>query len=204
MTRTVHGTEVQRESSRRWTGSAIRLVLLAVMAAGITMPSPSAAQERAEASATSFHELPLRLSLGDRITVTDNAGRALQGSLVDLSPSALSVLADGVQYELQETDVASIRQRRPDSVKNGAWTGFFVGVAVAAASLNDTEAGHYPGIVLAVAGLYGGAGAGIGALLDLSRTGSHVVYKTRGSARSVSVAPLLSRDRQGVAVSLGF
>lgn len=204
MTRTAYGTEVQWKSSRQRTGSAIRLVLLAVMAAGITMPSPSAAQERAEASATSFRELPLRLSLGDRITVTDNTGRSLQGSLVDLSPSALSVLADGVQYELQETDVTSIRQRRPDSVKNGAWAGFFVGVAVAAASLKNTEAGHYPGIVLAAAGLYGGAGAGIGALVDLSRTGSQVVYETRGSSRRVSFAPLLSRDRQGVAVSLGF
>ena len=39
-----------------------------------------------------------------------------------------------------------------------------------------------------------------------AHVGSRVVYDTRGSSRRVSVAPLtlISRDRTGVAVSLGF
>ena len=53
-------------------------------------------------------------------------------------------------------------------------------------------------------GFYGGLGAGIGVVVDSARVGSRVVYDTRGSSRRVSVAPLISRDRTGVAVSLGF
>ena len=101
----------------------MRLALVAVVAANITMPSLSAAQEPPEAPATAFHRLPLLLSLGDRITVTDDTGRALQGSLLDLSPSALSVMVDGTPYALQDTDVVAIRQQRRDSVKNGAARG---------------------------------------------------------------------------------
>ncbi len=62
----------------------------------------------------------------------------------------------------------------------------------------------HPTGVLAAIGVYGGLGAAIGAGVDSAQVDSRVVYDTRGSSRRVSVAPLISRDRKGVAVSLGF
>ena len=145
MLRTTHGTGSQRESS----GYTVRLAMVAAVAVTIAMPSLSAAQGPPETPAAAFDELPLLLNLGDRITVTDDTGRELQGELIDLSPSALSVLVDERhdlqetdsagktwcpngwrcsiahtrRYDLQETDIAGITQRHPDSLKDGALGG---------------------------------------------------------------------------------
>ena len=224
MLRTTHGTGSQRESS----GYTVRLAMVAAIAVTIAMPSLSAAQAPSETPTAAFHELPLLVSLGDRITVTDDTGRELQGELIDLSPSALSVLVDERhdlqetdsagktwcpdgwrciahrRYDLQETDIAEITQRHPDSLKEGALRGFVSGAALASVLILSDGLGFHPGHLLLGIGVYGGIGAVVGVVVDSARVGSRVVYDTRGSSRRVSVAPLISRDRQGVAVSLGF
>ena len=221
MLRTTHGTGSQRESS----GHTVRLAMVAAIAVTIAMPSLSAAQAPSETPTAAFHELPLLLSLGDRMTVTDDTGRELQGELIDLSPSALSVLVDErhdlqetdsagktrcpngwrciahTRYDLQETEITGITQRHPDSLKNGALVGFISHAAPIAVLC--LYAG-YPGAAIAAGLGWGGLGAALGASWDKARVGSRVVYDTRGSSRRVSVAPLISRDRTGVAVSLGF
>ena len=70
---------------------------------------------------------------GERIRVTDGAGRELQGRLIDLSPSTLSLRTAGVRHDLQEADVAVIRRRQRDGLGNGALVGFLSGAAVSAA-----------------------------------------------------------------------
>ena len=119
MMRKAQGTGSQRKSSECTEGSPVRLAVVAAVAVIIAMPTLSAAQEPPETPTAAFHELPLLVNLGDRITVTDDTGRELQGELIDLSPSALSVLADDTRYDLQETDITGVRQRRPGSRKNG-------------------------------------------------------------------------------------
>ena len=119
MMRKAQGTGSQRKSSECTEGSPVRLAVVAAVAVIIAMPTLSAVQEPPETPTAAFHELPLLVNLGDRITVTDDTGRELQGELIDLSPSALSVLADDTRYDLQETDITGIRQRRPGSRKNG-------------------------------------------------------------------------------------
>ena len=79
MMRTTHGTGSQRESSGCTGGAPVRLAMVAVVAVTIAMPSLSAAQAPPETPAAAFDELPLLLKLGDRITVTDDTGRELQG-----------------------------------------------------------------------------------------------------------------------------
>ncbi len=200
MLRTTHGTGSQRESS----GHTVRLAMVVAVAVTIAMPSLSAAQGPPDTPTATFRELPLLVSLGDRITVTDDTGRELQGELIDLSPSALSVLVDDTRYDFQETGITGIRQRRADSLKDGALRGFISGAAIMSVLLLSSGCSFHPAGVLAVIGAYGGLGAGIGAGVDSAHVGSRVVYDTRGSSRRVSVAPLISRDRTGVAVSLGF
>ena len=108
------------------------------------------------------------------------------------------------RYDLQETDIAEITQRHPDSLKEGALRGFVSGAALASVLILSDGLGFHPGHLLLGIGVYGGIGAVVGVVVDSARVGSRVVYDTRGSSRRVSVVPLLSRDRKGIAVSLGF
>ena len=201
---TAHGTGSQRESSGCTAGLPLRLAMVAAVAVIIVMPSQSAAQEPPETPPAVFQDLPLLVNLGDRIAVTDDTGRELQGDLVDISPSALSVLVAGTRYDLQEANITGIRQWRQDSVKNGALLGFLAGAGSVAALLEASDDYVYPVQWAFWLSVFGGAGAGIGALVDSLITDSNLIYSKKKSVRRVSVAPLLSRDRKGVTVSLGF
>ena len=180
------------------------LPMVAAVAVIIVTPSLSAAQEPPEAPTAVFQDLPLLVNPGDRVTVTDDTGRELQGELIDISPSALSVLVDDARHDLQEANITRIRQRRPDSLTNGTLIGLLSGALYGGVGfvVSKSEGDHLTALLFS--GFYGGIGAGIGALLDYKRVGSRVIYDTRNSSRRFSVAPLLARDRKGVAVSLGF
>ena len=156
-------------------------------------------------TATSFDRLWLLVNQGDRITVTDDAGQRLQGRIVDLSPSTLSLQVNGVRHDLNESDVSVIRQRQRDSLKNGAIIGS-VSAAVVATILmaDDCVWTCYPATAALITSIFGAAGAGIGVGVDALVEGSQVVYRARRSARRLSVAPLLSRNRRGLSVSLEF
>jgi hypothetical protein len=64
----------------------------------------------------------------------------------------------------------------------------------------------YPSDYFLVPGFYGGlgaaAGVGIGALLNAGHRSSDVLYDARRSTRTVSVAPILSPTRKGMAFSM--
>ena len=154
-------------------------------------------------TAASFEQLALLVDSGDRITVTDSAGHERTGRVVDLSPSALGLVIDGVRRDFREAQVHTISQRRPDSLKNGAWFGFAVGAAIGATAFMPRYdiTGGYAAMVL---GLYAAAGTGIGVGLDALVRSRQVIYRSTGTARRVTVAPLLAGDRRGLAVALGF
>ena len=180
---------------------ALALVLVIVLA--------TVAHAEAQ-TAASFDELPLVLRPGDRVTVTDNNGRNLTGRIIDLSPSTLSLEASGARLDLSAADVSFIRQRRPDPLRNGALIGLGVG-AIPAALLSwwgygiAQGEGGSPWIGVPFAGMSLGLAAGIGALVDALIQRSHVIYGPTGAAqRRLTVSPLLSGHRRGVAVSLGF
>ena len=169
------------------------LTLLLLM---VTSGAPAAAQ-----TAGSFEQLALLVESGDRITVTDSAGREQTGRIVDLSPSALALLIDGARRDFREVQVHSIRQWRQDSLKNGAWFGLAVGAALGATALNPRADIAAPALFL---GIMAAAGAGVGVGLDALVPSRQVIYQSAGTARRVTVAPLVARDRRGLAVSFGF
>ena len=142
MMRNAQGTGSQRESSGYTAGSPMWLPMVAAVAVIIVMPSLSAAQEPPETPTAVFEALPLLVNLGDRVSVTDDTGRELQGELIDITPSALSVLVDDTRHDLQEANITQIRQRRPDSVKNGALIGLLSGVLFVGINfaVSDSEA----------------------------------------------------------------
>lgn len=204
MMRNARGTEGQRESSGYTAGLPLWFPMVAAVAVIMAMPSWSAAQEPPEPPTAVFQDLPLLVNLGDRVTVTDDTGRELQGELIDISPSALSVLVDDMRHDLQEANITRIRQRRPDSLMNGTLIGLLSGALFTVVSAAAVEGEGGPLVVVAGAAITGGIGAGIGALVDYERVGSRVVYDARNSSRRVTVAPLLARHQKGVAVTLGF
>ena len=173
------------------TRRALTLLIL-IVAHGV----PAGAQ-----TAGSFEQLALLVESGDRITVTDSAGREQTGRIVDLSPSALALFIDGARHDFREVQVHSIRQWRQDSLKNGAWFGFAVGAALGATALNPRADIAAPALFL---GLLAAAGTGIGVGLDALVPSRQVIYQSAGTARRVTVAPLVARDRRGLAVSLSF
>lgn len=163
----------------------------------------------AQEIAGSFDQLRVLVKPGDKITVTDDAGREVTGSIAELSPSSLALVAGGQRRSLQATDINTIRQRRSDSLANGAKWGFGVGAGLGllaglamAEAYGESDAGA---MVVIGALVYGGIGAGIGVGVDAMNSANQVIYARRTtSAARVSLAPLVSHQRRGVFVSVGL
>lgn len=171
---------------------------LVLVAATVTTTASLAEAQTVE----SFDRLALLVNQRDHITVTDRAGRELQGRLIDLSPASLSLLTDDGLRDLEETEIAVVRRRQPDSLKNGALLGSISGAVVAGVLMSGE--GADPGVYALFMSLFGAAGAGIGIGLDAGYVRSQVIYTARRPTPRVAVSPLLSRHRRGVALSLGF
>ena len=175
---------------------------------GIAAVSLSAATvSAAEAQvAGSFEQLQSLVEPRDRVTVTDRTGQELTGSITSLSPASLTLLVEGSQrvfdeWVFDEADVSEIRQRRPDSLIDGAVYG--LGIGLGSMWLTLVKAGGSDGAV----GLLAGTsvfGAFLGVIIDAFIQGRRVVYRSGGSARRLTVSPLVARGRRGVTVSVGF
>ena len=84
----------------------------------------------AQEIAGTFDQLRVLVTQGDTITVTNDAGSDIAGTIADLSPSSLALLVDGRRHDLQASDINTIQQRRSDSLANGAKWGFGIGAAL--------------------------------------------------------------------------
>jgi hypothetical protein len=172
-----------------------RIVLVLAAAMATTSVSFAAAQ-----TVGSFEQLGLVVNRGDRLTVIDSAGQELRGKVVDLSPSALSLQIDGFRRYLEQHEVSVVHRRQRDSLRDGALLGFMSGAAIAASSMR----GAHPHASMAGMAVYGALGALVGIGFDALREDSQVVYRANRPARRLTVSPLLSRDRRGLALSVGF
>ena len=170
----------------------------------LVLAAATATAPLAGAQSLSFDRLALELNQGDRVTVTDSGGQKLQGRIVDLSPSILSLQAGALRRDLNRDDVSVVQRRERDSLTNGAVFGFASGVGVALILV--VGEGGYAAAPAAAPwyALFGAAGAGIGACLDSLHQGSRVIYRAAPSNRRLAVSPRLSRDGAVLSVSLGF
>ncbi|MFN8059502.1 MAG: hypothetical protein U0Q12_10070 [Vicinamibacterales bacterium] len=82
----------------------------------------------AQAPATSFESLVARLRVGQRIWVTDAAGREVRGRIERLSASGLVLRARGLET-FAAADVRRVRARARDSLRSGTLIGLGIGGA---------------------------------------------------------------------------
>lgn len=189
--------DTQRSSTVRMIGTLI------VVAVALCAPPAGLAQEPVK----SFDQLNTRLKVGDTVWVTDAQGREIQGKIQALAPDALTLKADAPRA-FTAADVRMIRERQPDSLKNGALIGLgaggALGILACAAIAGEGEAGGWCAMAI---GVYGGLGTVIGVGIDaLIPGGMREVYRAPGAAPGarLSVAPLIGRTSKGVAFSFAF
>ena len=175
------------------------LLLLCMGAAGV----------EAQTVASSFDELGVFVKPGDKISVVDVSGKRVNGRVGKLSRDALTLMTESGARHLLESDVALVRQRRDDSLWNGAVIGAAAGGGYFATLMiifhNYSDGGDVivPTMIAGGAMIVGmGAAAGVG--LDALIRRSHVIYRKNGSGTKVSVAPLFGSGRRGAAVSVRF
>jgi hypothetical protein len=161
----------------------------------------------AQEVASSFDQLTVLVKPGDEITVVDVSGRKTKGRLGKLSRDELILVNSAGPRRLGEVDVATISQRRDDSLTNGAIIGAVAGTAyfaTAAALLRDSDGGEVI-IPTAIAGgvLFAGIGAAAGVVIDALISRPHVIYQKPARSR-VSVSPVFGRGRRGAAVTVTF
>jgi hypothetical protein len=182
-------------SDRKWMSAALCLLVIGL-----------ASRAEAQGIATSFDQLRLLVRPGDTVSVTDTTGREVTGKIVALSSSSLALMIDRNKRELTEPDVTTIRQRRNDSLANGAKWGLGIGVGLPAVLLalsgtEDIDAGF---TVLMIAA-YGGMGAGIGVGVDALITSRQVIYERPSKpSATLTISPLLTGRRKGISVSMRF
>lgn len=170
----------------------------------LVLAATAATASLAEAQPVAFDRLALQLNQGDSVIVTHCDGGRLRGRIVDLSASTLALQIDGLRRDLDGSDISVIRHRERDSLENGAAIGFGSGVAISVSLFALFGGLDQAGIVFFYSSLFGAAGAGIGAGLDAMHQEPRVVYRAAPSNRRIAVSPVVSPERQGVSVSLGF
>lgn len=193
-----------RTDSRRWR------ILLHVALLATWLLAGATSHASAQVPARNFHELGVKVKAGDTVYITDDSGTQEQeAQVLELTPSLLAVSVGGVRRHLSESNVSRIRQRLPDSRKNGALIGFLVGAAgiTAGAVAMASPSGSCQGGCIAGSVAYGGGiGALVGLGIDSLVQGRKDIYVRADSrpSRGVEVRPLVSSGVRGLRVSLRF
>lgn len=168
-----------------------------------------AAPASAQGVAQTFTELRLLIREGDTVAVASvKDDDVVRGRVESLTATSLVLARGGRLQTLSEADVVTIRQRRGDSLSNGALIGLaaglgtvLVGAAILASGSEEVDGGG----VAILGALYGGAGAGIGAGIDALITREYVIFERPRSARlDVRIAPMLTHGVRGIGVTIAF
>ena len=182
---------------------------LPVTGAVILLVCVGGTRVEAQGVASSFDQLSVLVKPGDKITVVDLAGREAEGRIGMLSRDRLTLVTRAGPREVGEGDVAQIRQRRGDSLQNGAIIGAAAGAGYGLALLAlamsiDDGGGPIPVGVVTGMVVFTGMGAAVGAGIDALITRRQVIYRKPPGENKFSVSPLFGRGRRGAAVTVKF
>ena len=149
----------------------------------------------AQPVAGSFHELQVRITIGDSVYVIDDSGRETRGEVETVSDSSLRLKVDGIGRDFLKSTITRIERRERDSVRNGLLIGIGTGALLGflAGRAADSPTCPRPGIECgqgALLGTIGGAAWGGfgGWLIDMLIRRREVIYSA--PAMSSPVQPL--------------
>jgi hypothetical protein len=151
-----------------------------------------------------FGEIQGRLQAGEQVLVTDSAGRAVRGTIADVSVSSLQVLVNDERRTFNEANVQRVDRFVRDSLKNGMLWGVAVGAVAGvlgmAAAANSggklEDAGPLAAVALIAFPL---AGAAVGAAVDASRKTREPVY-VRGNLTGNRVSASFEVNARNVGI----
>lgn len=154
---------------------------------GVVFVVLTAASANAQPATDQFGRLADYLRLGDKVILSDAAGRNVTGTVQSLSPESVDVQVAGKPRTVLAGDVSVVRLRKPDSLVNGTLIGAALGAGVGAiwgSSYDD----NWINTVGLLAMIGGAVGTGLGAAIDSAIATNVVVYRRpRGAAVGVSV-----------------
>lgn len=187
----------------------MRHYIAAVLAVAFWCASPGLPFVSAQ-QVSSFEQLQLLVKPGDKIDVLGTDGVLTKGRIESLTPTSLRLNTKGRTQDFAQKDALEVRQKRGDSLANGAWIGavsgggFMGAAAIALCSGGDCDANGWriAGVIVA----YTGIGAAIGVGIDAMFKHKQTIYKlpAQASVRSVRVAPLLAGGSKGAVVRFSF
>ena len=163
--------------------------------------------QRAEAQgeAGSLEQLRSLVKVGDKVTVTDVAGREVEGTIAEVSSSSLVLVVDRTRTDFIESALGTVSKR--DSRWNGTLWGLVVGAALGA-SLERAFVGEYGRDDVgygSVAVPFAALGSAVGFSIDALMKGQRIIYmRSAASSKTAKVSPVLDTRRKGIFVSLQF
>jgi preprotein translocase subunit YajC len=177
--------------------------LVTLMLAFTLFPAVAAAQRMA-----TFDDISLVVEPGQRVAVKDIGGATTRGSILEVTPAAITLRIGGSRT--RTFDRATVSEvRRSDRL----WNGLLIG---AAAGFIGTEIWSYSlcgprgyddecaAIVTGVGWLtFVPGGMAVGALVDKA-IGTQLIYAQRPRGTSIYVAPAVSPSRLGLTARVSF
>jgi hypothetical protein len=154
--------------------------------------------------AATLAEVAARVPPGDVVYVTDASGATIKGTLAEATGEAVRVSVKSGVRRVAAADVRRVQWQRRDSVFDGmligAAIGAIPGVYYLIADPNECT-GFCAEDYAAIA-----TGAAVGALVDRAVKRRLTVYTGRSGvgAKRVTIAPLMTRSRRGVRLTVGF
>ena len=148
----------------------------------LALMTSAAAEAQQGQVAQSFDQLQVVVRRDANVSVTLTNGQEIEGRIAELSTSSITL--ERMSRAILEKEVSEIRQRRDDSVKNGAWWGLGAGVGVGliAAGIGAGADAGYLGKSTAIAPVVIAAPlcSLLGAAIDAMFHGQQVIYTRSG------------------------
>jgi hypothetical protein len=154
-----------------------------------------------------FGDIASQLDVGERAVVSTISGEQIRGRVVGVSRAGIELQRKGENIRLLAQHVRKV-ERAGDRIWNGAGIGATIGFAIGAVPMATCDPGFMCDnswqAVLGCGALVGGIGFGIGALGDWLVRPDRLIFDRGTGAARLTVAPLISRARQGVTVRVKF
>jgi hypothetical protein len=133
----------------------------------------------------SFAELPLRLDLGDTVTVRGSDDRTWRGRILGMRPGELVLRTDVEDVTFTSAEVRAV-SACCDGVRNGTLIGLGVGLAMAGLSAGEVNSGGDAAFLVAFAG---GISALVGLGIDAMTTRDVTIYRAPPATFGLAVDP---------------